>query len=125
MVPEIRPNVAPAPPKVDDPLDMAVRAIAQGDHERAIQLLKPLGQGGDSRARTLLGAQYEHGRGAPQSDFLAYIWYSLAARTGSNTAVTAKVRVAARLQPAEVSQADQQADHLAEQWHRSGAGGPK
>lgn len=104
---------------------MAVRAIQQGDHKRAIELLRPLGEGGDSRARTLLGEQYEHGRGAPQSDIQAYIWYSLAARRGSNNAVTAMARVAARLQPPEVQQADRQADRLAEQWRRSGAGGQK
>jgi TPR repeat protein len=104
---------------------MAVRALQQGDHKRAIELLEPLGQGGDSRAQTLLGEQYEQGRGALQSDFQAYIWYSLAARRGSNNAVTAKARVAARLQPAEVQQGDRQADRLAGQWRRSAAGGQK
>lgn len=104
---------------------MALRAIEQGDHKRAIELLKPLGQGGDSRAQTLLGEQYEHGRGAPQSDFQAYIWYSLAARRGSENALAARARLAARLQPAEVQQGDRQADRLAERWRRSGAGGQK
>lgn len=104
---------------------MAVRAIQQGDHKRAIELLEPLGQGGDSRARTLLGEQYEHGRGALQDDFQAYLWYNLAARRGSNNAVTAKARVAARLQPAQVQQADLQAGRLDEQWRRSAAGGQK
>ena len=125
VVAEFRPPPAAAFPKADDPLDMALRAIEQGDHKRAIELLKPLGQGGDSRAQTLLGEQYEHGRGAPQSDFQAYIWYSLAARRGSENALAARARLAARLQPAEVQQGDRQADRLAERWRRSGAGGQK
>lgn len=100
---------------------MAERAILQGDHERAVGLLKPLAAAGVGRAQARLGEQYEHGRGEPQDDFQAYLWYSLAARGGSVNAVTAKARIAARLQPAQV----QQGDRLAELWRPSGAGGHK
>jgi TPR repeat protein len=92
--------------------------MGRGEHGTATALLVPLGRAGVARAQALLGEQYEHGRGAPQSDFQAYVWYSLAGRGGYDSALAAKARLAARLQPAEV----QQADSLTQSWRPSEAG---
>ena len=69
-------------------------------------------ESGDPGAQMIRGAAKENGRGVPQSLFEAYVWYSLAARQGYPGAEAMRQRVAARLQDAEI----RQADHVVERW---------
>ncbi|WP_024302646.1 serine/threonine-protein kinase [Pseudogulbenkiania sp. MAI-1] len=103
---------ATAKPTPDDSLGNAERAMARGDYGAALALVKPLAYGGQPRAQELLGRLYEEGRGVRQSHNEAYMWYSLAAQHGSSVAQLMRERVAARLQPAEI----RQADRLVEAW---------
>jgi localization factor PodJL len=49
---------------------------------------------------------YAGGMGVPTNNNQAYIWYSLAAKSGSATASAERERIARLLQPAEIQQAD-------------------
>jgi TPR repeat protein len=98
----------PAPRKVrDDQLDAAEAALRRGDATTAADILKPWAAAGVPRAQAMLGRAKE-GRGAQQqSDFEAYVWYSMAARGGEPGAQALRDKVAVKLQPAEIRQAEQ------------------
>jgi len=95
--------VAPALP---DPFVQAEDAYRRGDYAGAYKLVRPLGDKGAARAQELLGRMAEEGRGVVPNAMQAYIWYSLAAQRGQATARTARERVALKLQPAEIAQAE-------------------
>jgi hypothetical protein len=99
------PAVAPAPAPVD-PLEAAHEALRRGDGAVAYRLARPLGDAGHPGALELLGRLAEEGRGTVPNALQAYIWYSLAAQRGQATARPATERMARRLQPAEIAQAD-------------------
>jgi TPR repeat protein len=80
--------------------------LARREYEKAYEILTPLAQGGNTRAQLRLAEMYSSGLGVNRNYNQAYIWYSLAARGGSTTAPAERDRVAARLQPAEIRQAD-------------------
>jgi localization factor PodJL len=96
----------------DEQVDAAEAAMRRGDHAGAIELLTPLANAGLTRAQALLGRTYEERGGRTPNNFEAYIWYSVAARGGESGASTLKDRVAGRLQPAEIRQAEQ----IIERW---------
>ncbi len=79
--------------------------VAPDDRTRALQ--------GDASAQYRLGENYETGRGVTQNYFQAYYWYSAAARGGNAAAKSKKDQMAARLQPAEIQQADKLVERLA------------
>jgi hypothetical protein len=81
-------------------------ALARGDYAGALEVLRPLAQDGNTRAQLRLAEMYASGLGVNRNYNQAYIWYSLAARGGSTTASADRDRMAARLQPAEIKQAD-------------------
>jgi uncharacterized protein len=53
---------------------------------RAVRILGPLAAHGDPRAQALLGFMYANGRGVPQNQVEAAIWYRRAADQGNPTA---------------------------------------
>jgi serine/threonine protein kinase len=101
--------VALTKPKPDPQAEQLKRgeaALARGEYEDAHKILTPLAKEGNTRAQIRLAEMYAAGQGAKQNTFQSYIWYSLAALEGSAGAVTGRDRMAARLQPAEIKQAD-------------------
>ena len=80
--------------------------MARGEYDSALEILTPLAKDGNSRAQVRLAEMYAAGQGVKQNTIQSYIWYSLAAREGSAGAVAGRDRMAARLQPAEIKQAD-------------------
>ncbi|HSC64613.1 MAG TPA: protein kinase [Caldimonas sp.] len=96
----------------DEAIDAAEAALRRGDANAAAQILAPLAAAGVPRAQTLLGRAQEARPSAQRSDFEAYVWYGIAARNGQAGAQAQRERVAAKLQPAEIRQADQ----LIERW---------
>jgi len=80
--------------------------LRRGEDAQAYRLARPLGDQGQARAMELLGRMAEEGHGIAPSALQAYIWYSLAAQRGQAAARPAAERVARRLQPAEIAQAD-------------------
>ena len=107
-VPVVARENAPAHNRLrDDQLSAAEAALRRGDAATAAGILTPLAAAGVPRAQAMLGHAKEDRSGQQQSDFEAYIWYSLAARGGEPGAQALRDKVAAKLQPAEIRQAEQ------------------
>ena len=100
------------PPKrlPDEQIDAAEAALRRGDAAAATTILTPLAATGNTRAQALLGRAHEARPAGQRSDFEAYVWYSIAARGGDAGAAAARDKLAGKLQPAEVRQADAIAD---------------
>jgi len=94
------------PSQQDKQLASGEAALARREYEKALQILRPLAQGGNIRAQERLGEVYAAGLGVPTNNNQAYVWYSLAAQGGSMTAPAQRDRIAKLLQPAEIRQAD-------------------
>jgi hypothetical protein len=87
-------------------LDKAEAAVSRGDYATALPVIQKVAAAGDPRAQALLGRLYENGLGTPRNESAAYMWYSLAVRRGNAAAGAMRDRVAGKLQPAEIRQAD-------------------
>lgn len=66
-----------AQPSAATPLRDGMVAYASGDFARAMQILRPLAEGGDADAQMMLGFMYHDGEGVPLSNLNAYVWFSL------------------------------------------------
>ncbi|HSE01501.1 MAG TPA: protein kinase [Burkholderiales bacterium] len=102
--PETVPVAKPSPQAQQ--LALGEAALARREYEKALEILRPLAQAGNTRAQDRLAEMYADGMGVPRNNNQAYIWYSLAAQGGSTTASTERDRIAKLLQPAEIRQAD-------------------
>ncbi len=96
----------------DEQLAAAESALNRREFAAAADVLTPLAQAGVRRAQVLLGVAHEGRSDRKRSDFEAYLWYGIAARGGDGAALAQRDRVAARLQPAEIRQANQ----IIERW---------
>ena len=96
----------------DEQFAAAEDAWRRGDQAAAVELLKPLAAVGISRAQAMLARAHEAHTGRQPNYFEAYVWYSIAARGGEPGAASLKDKVAAKLQPAEI----QQAERVVERW---------
>ena len=104
------PTPSPAARRRDEQLDAAEAALRTGDAARAAQLAEPWADAGVARAQTLFGRVQEARAKEQRNDFQAYLWYSMAARRGEPTAQALKDKVAGRMQPAEIRQAEKLID---------------
>lgn len=95
-------EAAPAP----DPFALAEQARARGNEAEALVLYRKAADQGNANAQFALGEIFATGRGVPQNNFQAYIWFSLASLAGHAPAGPRRDQAAATLQPAEVQQAD-------------------
>jgi len=66
--------------------DNAVKAMSQGDYERALKELRPLVEKNDPDAQCLMGMMYDAGKGVPQDQAIAASWYRKAAEQKQMTA---------------------------------------
>ena len=106
-VPSVPPSTTSSTRRRDDQLEAAESALRRGDAAGAAQIATPWAAAGVARAQTLLGRAQESRSNEKRNDFEAYVWYGIAARNGEAAAQALKEKVAGRLQPAEVRQADQ------------------
>jgi len=60
---------------------------------------KRLAEQGHASAQQNLGVKYESGRGVPQNNVRAYVWYSVAAAQGNEDARTNRDIISERLTP--------------------------
>jgi len=81
------------------------RGVAQ-DPKEGLRLLEGAAEKGNREARFALGGMYAAGRGVRQNANVAYIWYGAAACSGAPRAKAEQETMKARLQPAEIQQAD-------------------
>jgi serine/threonine protein kinase len=114
VVPAMTQTVARASPASrsarDEQIDAAEAALRRGDNASAAQMLAPWAAAGVPRAQALLGRAQE-ARSGGQQNFEAYVWYGIAARAGQPEALSLRDKVAAKLQPAEIRQAEQIIEH--------------
>jgi TPR repeat protein len=95
-----------APPPAPDLLALAEQARTRGNDAESLALYRKAADQGNAKAQFTLGEMYAAGRGVPQNNFQAYIWYSKAVRAGNAEAKPRVEQVKAALQPAEIQQAD-------------------
>lgn len=100
-----KPAVQAAPP-APDLVALAEQARARGNDAESLSLLRKAADQGNAKALLALGEMYGAGRGVPQNNFQAYVWFSRAARAGNTDAKARAEQVKSLLQPAEVQQAD-------------------
>jgi TPR repeat protein len=70
-----------------------------------------------AQAQWYLGAMYEAGRGVPKDDVLAYMWYDLAAAGGESPSAFNRDRIALRMTPDQIAEAQR----LAREWQTTRA----
>lgn len=68
-------------------------------------MVSQVGRAGSPPCPSKLGDLYADGRGLPEDDVRAYMWYTLSATRGDVGAVSARDRVAARMSPTQIAQA--------------------
>jgi peptidoglycan hydrolase-like protein with peptidoglycan-binding domain len=94
-------------------------AFNSGNYARAYQEFKQSADAGNSLAQFMMGRLYAEGRGVVEDNMAAYMWYDLAAGSGSGRAIAARDTVAARLDADEL----ERAQDLADQWRANRPGG--
>ncbi len=87
-------------------------AYDRGDYATALTKFRPLAQQGDARAQYNLGVMYYRGYGVTKDDVLAHLWLNLAAVRGLETARTLRDRLAEKMTPAQLVDAER----LAREW---------
>ncbi len=87
-------------------------AYDRGDYATALTKFRPLAQQGDARAQYNLGVMYYRGYGVTKDDVLAHMWLNLAAVRGLETARTLRDRLAEKMTPAQLDDAQR----LAREW---------
>jgi TPR repeat protein len=102
------PAPPPVPPKAAEPdlIKQAEEASKRGNDAESAALYRKAANEGIVEAQYRLGEIYAAGRGVNQSNFQAYVWFSLAAGAGHGGAKTRRDQVVTSLQPAEIQQAD-------------------
>ena len=89
------------------PLEEGVSAFSHADYSRALRLLQPLADKGDSDAEYTLALMYVKGDGVPQDNAQAFMLFSLAAKSGDPDAVAQRDQLGGSLTPDEKTKADQ------------------
>jgi TPR repeat protein len=87
------------------PLEDGVAAYNRGDYVPAIHLFRPLAQGGNARAQSLLGAMYRRGQGVAKNSARAFMWLSLASSRGDLAAKAELHEMSPSMTAEELSQA--------------------
>jgi tRNA A-37 threonylcarbamoyl transferase component Bud32 len=87
-------------------LAQAEQAAKRGNDAESLSLYRRAANEGSTEAQFRLGEMFATGKGVNQSNFQAYVWFSLAASAGHAGARARRDQVIINLQPAEIQQAD-------------------
>jgi TPR repeat protein len=101
-----------AAPVVADPFEDGVAAYDSGNYANALRIFRLMANLGDARGQFSLGVIYNNGRGVKQDYVRAYMWLSLAAAQGDQTAAEYLDIVVKDMTPAQVAKARK----LAREW---------
>ncbi len=82
------------------------------DYVQAVKWYRKAAEQGHASAQYSLGAMYAQGHGVTQDYVQAHTWFNLAGAQGDKVAVTSRDRVAKRMTPAQISEAQR----LAAKW---------
>ena len=85
-----------------------------GGQELAVRVkaCREAAEQGDAEAQFNIGVMYDNGRGVPQDDAQAHMWFNLAGARGHEKAREARDAVRARMTPEQVAEAQR----LAREW---------
>ncbi len=86
--------------------------MTRGDEATELKEFRVLAEQGDAAAQYNLGLMYSHGRGVPQDDVQAHMWFNLSAAHGMESARTLRDRLAEKMTPAQLADAQR----LAQEW---------
>ncbi len=86
------------------------------DYAEAARWHRLAAEQGHAGAQTVLGVMYEYGEGVPQDDVQARMWLNLAAAQGDELARINRDRLAERMTPAQLAEAQR----LAREWTPKG-----
>ena len=106
-----------AVPAAAGPIEDGEAAYQSGNYSTALRLWRPLAERGDAGAQFNLGVMYNNGRGVPKDYARAYMWFSLAAAGGDQTAGDYRDTVEKSMSQAQIAEAQK----LAREWKPSGA----
>ena len=88
------------------------RGVPQ-DYVEAVKWFRLAAEQGNTNAQNNLGIMYDSGRGLPQDYVRAHMWFNLsassAAEDNSKSALNNRNRVAAKMTPAQISEAQEMA----------------
>lgn len=87
-------------------------ALERRDFVGAAALFLQSAEAGDVKSQSAMGEMYERGRGVPQNFVEAHKWYNLAASRGDDEAEKARDRLAQRMSPDQLAEAQR----LASAW---------
>jgi len=80
-------------------------AAQNGDYATALREFTPLAEQGIAEAQVNLGFMYKKGRGVPQDDIYAHMWWNIAASLGHDGASKNREIIAKKMSPADISEA--------------------
>ena len=98
------------------PFEDGGAALKRGDYAEALRLWRPLADQGDANAQYMLGIMYANGRGVPQNDVQAHMWFNLAASRAPaserDEAIKMRNVAASNMTPEQIGEAQR----LAQEW---------
>jgi TPR repeat protein len=94
-------------------VSLALGAIAEAAIAGSLEdIYRVDAEKGNASAQFSLGFMYEIGQGVPQDYVQAYMWFNLAAAQGTRGAAEWRERLATRMTPAQIAEAQK----LASEW---------
>jgi TPR repeat protein len=81
------------------------RGVLQ-DYAAAMSWYRKAAEQGDAAAQTGLGVMYANGHGVPRDYVSAHMWFALAAANGDQVAKGYRDRIAARMTPEQIAEAE-------------------
>ncbi len=91
-------------------------AYERFDYATALKEWRSLAEQGDAAAQYNLGVMYREGQGVPQDDVQAHMWFNLSAAHGMESARTLRDKLAEKMTPAQLADAQR----LALEWKPKG-----
>ena len=85
------------------------------DHAEAVRLYRLAAEQGLAEAQSNLGVLYDNGYGVAQDFVQAYMWFTLAAAQGFESAAENRELIAGEMTPADISEAQR----LAREWQEA------
>ncbi len=104
-----------ASPAVAGPFEDGKAAIGREDYGTALRLLEPLAEQGGADAQYNLGLMYRDGRGVPQDDAAAHMWFTLAISHGLEKARKNRDSLVKRMTHGQI----EEATLLVREWRRA------
>jgi len=101
-----------AAPVLAGPYEDGRAAWMRKDYVTALRLMRPLAEQGNAGAQFTLGGMYLLGNGVPPDYVMGYMWLNLAAAQGVNSAIKLRDKLAYKLTPAQIAEAQR----LALEW---------